>query len=119
VLMVTHDPRIMDIADRVAYLEDGVLKESTISCKVSETERGANLVPGGLYLRLPGRIDHKHNERAPGWGGCHLRRRPIGSSKFPCESNQRFGSFAGTGMPVSRSRILNISRVVRSPAEMM
>jgi len=23
VLMVTHDPRIMDIADRVAYLEDG------------------------------------------------------------------------------------------------
>jgi len=36
--------------------------------QVSETERGANLVPGGLYLRLPGRIDHKHNERAPeGW----------------------------------------------------
>jgi len=26
VLMVTHDPRIVDVADRVAYLEDGVLK---------------------------------------------------------------------------------------------
>lgn len=26
VLMVTHDPRIMDVADRVSYLEDGVLK---------------------------------------------------------------------------------------------
>lgn len=27
VLMVTHDPRIVHIADRVAYLEDGVLKQ--------------------------------------------------------------------------------------------
>jgi putative ABC transport system ATP-binding protein len=27
VLMVTHDPRIIDVADRVAYLEDGVLKK--------------------------------------------------------------------------------------------
>jgi putative ABC transport system ATP-binding protein len=27
VLIVTHDPRIVDIADRVAYLEDGVLKQ--------------------------------------------------------------------------------------------
>jgi putative ABC transport system ATP-binding protein len=27
VLMVSHDPRIMDVADRIAYLEDGVLKE--------------------------------------------------------------------------------------------
>ncbi|MGK7902016.1 MAG: ABC transporter ATP-binding protein [Hormoscilla sp.] len=26
VLMVTHDPRIIDVADRVAYLEDGILK---------------------------------------------------------------------------------------------
>ncbi|MBE9180951.1 ABC transporter ATP-binding protein [Oculatella sp. LEGE 06141] len=26
VLMVTHDPRIIDVADRVAYLEDGKLK---------------------------------------------------------------------------------------------
>jgi putative ABC transport system ATP-binding protein len=26
VVMVTHDPRIVDVADRVAYLEDGVLK---------------------------------------------------------------------------------------------
>ncbi|MCU0565276.1 MAG: ABC transporter ATP-binding protein [Oculatellaceae cyanobacterium Prado106] len=26
VVMVTHDPRIIDVADRVAYLEDGVLK---------------------------------------------------------------------------------------------
>jgi len=26
VLMVTHDPRIMDVADRVTYLEDGVLQ---------------------------------------------------------------------------------------------
>lgn len=26
VLMVSHDPRIMDVADRIAYLEDGVLK---------------------------------------------------------------------------------------------
>lgn len=29
VLMVTHDPRIMDIADRIAHLEDGVLKKET------------------------------------------------------------------------------------------
>ncbi|NET48561.1 MAG: ABC transporter ATP-binding protein [Merismopedia sp. SIO2A8] len=28
VLMVTHDPRIKDVADRVAYLEDGVLKSN-------------------------------------------------------------------------------------------
>ncbi|MBF2078969.1 MAG: ABC transporter ATP-binding protein [Synechococcales cyanobacterium T60_A2020_003] len=28
VLMVTHDPRIMDVADRIAYLEDGHLQES-------------------------------------------------------------------------------------------
>ena len=27
VLMVTHDPRIIDVADRVAYLEDGVLRQ--------------------------------------------------------------------------------------------
>lgn len=27
VLMVTHDSRIIDVADRVAYLEDGVLKQ--------------------------------------------------------------------------------------------
>lgn len=27
VLMVTHDPRIIDVADRVAYLEDGALKK--------------------------------------------------------------------------------------------
>jgi putative ABC transport system ATP-binding protein len=27
VLMVTHDPRIIDVADRVAYLEDGVLRD--------------------------------------------------------------------------------------------
>ncbi len=27
VLIVTHDPRLVDVADRVAYLEDGVLKE--------------------------------------------------------------------------------------------
>jgi len=27
VLMVTHDPRIIDVADRVAYLEDGLLKK--------------------------------------------------------------------------------------------
>jgi putative ABC transport system ATP-binding protein len=27
VLMVTHDPRILDIADSVAYMEDGLLKE--------------------------------------------------------------------------------------------
>lgn len=26
VLIVTHDPRIVDVADRVAYLEDGVLR---------------------------------------------------------------------------------------------
>ncbi len=25
VLMVTHDPRIMDIADRVVYVEDGLI----------------------------------------------------------------------------------------------
>jgi putative ABC transport system ATP-binding protein len=28
VLMVTHDSRIMDVADRVTYLEDGVLQET-------------------------------------------------------------------------------------------
>ncbi len=28
VLIVTHDPRIIDVADHVAYLEDGVLKQS-------------------------------------------------------------------------------------------
>jgi putative ABC transport system ATP-binding protein len=27
VLMVTHDPRIVDVADRLAYLEDGILKD--------------------------------------------------------------------------------------------
>lgn len=29
VLMVTHDPRIIDVADRVTYLEDGMLKSSS------------------------------------------------------------------------------------------
>ncbi len=28
VLMVTHDPRIVDVADRIVYLEDGVLVDS-------------------------------------------------------------------------------------------
>lgn len=28
VLMVTHDPRIMDLADNIAYMEDGMLKNS-------------------------------------------------------------------------------------------
>src|ERR671932_368987 len=27
VLMVTHDPRIMDVADRIAYLEDGMIEQ--------------------------------------------------------------------------------------------
>ena len=27
VLMVTHDPRIMDVADRVVNLEDGMLNQ--------------------------------------------------------------------------------------------
>jgi putative ABC transport system ATP-binding protein len=27
VLMVTHEPRIVDVADRIAYLEDGILKD--------------------------------------------------------------------------------------------
>jgi putative ABC transport system ATP-binding protein len=27
VLMVTHDPRIIDVADQIAYLEDGILTE--------------------------------------------------------------------------------------------
>ncbi len=31
VLMVTHDPRILDVADRVTYLEDGILKTSGIT----------------------------------------------------------------------------------------
>ncbi len=31
VLMVTHDPRIIDVADSVTYLEDGALKEDTLS----------------------------------------------------------------------------------------
>ncbi len=29
VLMVTHDPRIIDVADRVTYLEDGILRDGT------------------------------------------------------------------------------------------
>jgi len=31
VLMVTHDPRILDVADRVTYLEDGIVKTSGIT----------------------------------------------------------------------------------------
>lgn len=31
VLMVTHDPRIIDVADRVTYLEDGVLQNQPIA----------------------------------------------------------------------------------------
>jgi putative ABC transport system ATP-binding protein len=31
VLIVTHDPRIVDVADRVVYLEDGELRPSQIS----------------------------------------------------------------------------------------
>ncbi|MEO8891085.1 MAG: ABC transporter ATP-binding protein, partial [Coleofasciculaceae cyanobacterium] len=27
VLIVTHDPRIIDVADRVAHLDEGVLKQ--------------------------------------------------------------------------------------------
>ncbi|MBO3464108.1 ABC transporter ATP-binding protein [Aetokthonos hydrillicola Thurmond2011] len=27
VLIVTHDPRVLDVADRVAYMEDGILKQ--------------------------------------------------------------------------------------------
>lgn len=30
VLMVTHDPRIIDVADRVTYLEDGILRDGTM-----------------------------------------------------------------------------------------
>jgi putative ABC transport system ATP-binding protein len=30
VLMVTHDPRIIDVADRVAHLEDGILRRSLV-----------------------------------------------------------------------------------------
>jgi putative ABC transport system ATP-binding protein len=30
VLMVTHDPRIIDVADRIAYLEDGVLTDGKV-----------------------------------------------------------------------------------------
>jgi putative ABC transport system ATP-binding protein len=33
VLIVTHDPRILDIADRVAYLEDGILTEKRVTEK--------------------------------------------------------------------------------------
>lgn len=31
VVMVTHDPRIIDVADQVAYLEDGILTEASAS----------------------------------------------------------------------------------------
>ncbi len=31
VLMVTHDPRIMDVADRILYLEDGMLSAQHIT----------------------------------------------------------------------------------------
>jgi putative ABC transport system ATP-binding protein len=30
VLIVTHDPRIIDVADGIAYLEDGVLRERSL-----------------------------------------------------------------------------------------
>jgi len=30
VLMVTHDPRILDIADRLVAMEDGQLRESSL-----------------------------------------------------------------------------------------
>jgi len=29
VLTVTHDPRIIDVADRIVHMEDGTLKTST------------------------------------------------------------------------------------------
>ncbi|HEY9663996.1 MAG TPA: ABC transporter ATP-binding protein, partial [Allocoleopsis sp.] len=29
VLMVTHDPRIIDVADQVTYLEDGMLQNKS------------------------------------------------------------------------------------------
>ena len=31
VLMVTHDPRILDLADRIAYLEDGILSQEDVA----------------------------------------------------------------------------------------
>lgn len=32
VLMVTHDPRIIDVADRITYLEDGILRDGMAKC---------------------------------------------------------------------------------------
>lgn len=34
VVMVTHDPRILDVADQVAYLEDGMLNQSPTAAMV-------------------------------------------------------------------------------------
>lgn len=36
VIMVTHDPRIIDVADRVAYLEDGILSDRNSSVTLSQ-----------------------------------------------------------------------------------
>jgi len=40
VLIVTHDPRIIDIADRVTYLEDGMLKAEDRSHEWQRSEGG-------------------------------------------------------------------------------
>ena len=34
ILLVTHDNRILDIADRIIYMEDGQLKDVNITAKI-------------------------------------------------------------------------------------
>jgi putative ABC transport system ATP-binding protein len=34
ILLVTHDNRILDIADRIIYMEDGQLKDVNIKAKI-------------------------------------------------------------------------------------
>jgi putative ABC transport system ATP-binding protein len=34
ILLVTHDNRILDIADRTVYMEDGILKSNKVTASV-------------------------------------------------------------------------------------
>jgi len=63
---MTHDPRIMDIADRVAYLwKMGFSGKKRDFMQVSGAEQ-CQFSSWRALLASTRRIDHKHNERAPG-----------------------------------------------------
>ena len=54
VLVVTHDPRVFEFADRIVYIEDGVLTREEFTRDRSSTAAAADLMVGPRRVAAAG-----------------------------------------------------------------